>query len=74
MSENATAVMRRLREQISKPEINLLALARGSKVSYDKLRRLKLDDSPLSVADAETLNIFLTGKTFIATPDAPQHS
>ncbi len=65
MSANATQLLVNLRELISDPTVNLLALARTIEVSYDKLRRLKLNGHPLSLEDTEKLHFHLTGKTFI---------
>lgn len=65
MSSNANELLARLRALISDPSVNLLGLSNETGVSYDKLRRFKLQRYPLGLADAETVYLKFTGKTFI---------
>lgn len=66
MSANAIRLLAILREEISRPTVNLSALARQADVHYYNLRSFKLEDRPLSLEEAEKIAIALTGKTFIS--------
>jgi hypothetical protein len=65
MSSNTNELFARLRELISDPSVNLTGLSNETMVSYDKLRRFKLKQHPLGLAEAEAVYLKLTGKTFI---------
>lgn len=70
MSTNANAIFGRLRVLIDETDLNLSQISGRTKIPLNKLWRFKNREKSLSMEDAEKLHIELTGKTFIAAPDA----
>lgn len=67
---NAPELFECLRELLGKDDRSLARIAKRSKVSYNKIYRFHVGTGSLSLEDAETLHVFLTGKSFIKLPSS----